>query len=258
MPVYGRFQHDGSIRHAEIEFNAEGDVAYFLDDLFGSKTRTGQSAALDSLTPLAPVAPPKLFAIGLNYADHAAESGQAVPDVPLMWFKAQTAVIAHNETVVVAYPENRTDYEAELVIVIGKGGKGIKEENASEHILGYTNGQDISDRTVQFSESQWARAKSFDTYAPLGPFIYTDIDPNNLPIETRINGEVRQSSNTEQLVFKPEFLVAFLSEHITLQAGDCIMTGTPFGIAPLKDGDVIETRIGKMTPLVNPVKFFTR
>jgi 2-keto-4-pentenoate hydratase/2-oxohepta-3-ene-1,7-dioic acid hydratase in catechol pathway len=253
MPVYGRFHYNGAPRHAEIE----NEVAYFLDDLFGDKTRTGESAPLGELRVLTPVAPPKLFAIGLNYADHAAESGQAVPEAPLMWFKAPTAVIAHGETVIVAHPEHRTDYEAELVIVIGKGGKVIKEENASQHILGYTNGQDISDRVVQRSESQWARAKSFDTYAPLGPFIYTDIDPNHLPIETRVNNEVRQSSNTEQLVFKPEFLVAFLSEHITLQPGDCIMTGTPFGIGPLQDGDLIETRIGDMTPLVNPVKFFT-
>ena len=251
MPVYGRFEYKGEARHAEIE----NDTAHFLDDFFGARTRNGESAPLDGLKVLSPVAPQKLFAIGLNYADHAAESGQAVPEVPLMWFKAPTAVIAHNETVEVAYPDNRTDYEAELVIVIGKGGKGISEADAHQHILGYTCGQDISDRKIQFSESQWARAKSFDTYAPLGPFIYTDIDPNNLPIETRINGEVRQSSNTEQLVFKPDFLVSFLSESITLQPGDCIMTGTPFGIAPLADGDVIETRIGEMAVLVNPVKF---
>lgn len=253
MPVYGRLLYDGTPRHAEIDL--PNNRAHFLDDFFGTRIKTGEAANLSELKILAPVAPPKLFAIGLNYADHAAESGQAVPKEPLMWFKAPTAVIADGETVVIARPDHRTDYEAELVIVIGKGGKSIKEENAGEHVLGYTNGQDISDRVVQRSESQWARAKSFDTYAPLGPFIYTDIDPDHLPVETRVNGEARQSSNTDQMIFKPHFLVAFLSTHITLQAGDCIMTGTPFGIAPLKDGDIIETRIGEMRPLTNPVRF---
>lgn len=251
MPVYGRFLQNGTVRYAEVE----NDVAHFIDDLFGARPRSGESASISELKVLAPVAPPKLFAIGLNYADHAKESNLEVPKQPLMWFKASSAVIAHNETVEVAYPEHRTDYEAELVIVIGKRGKGIAAQDAEQYILGYTNGQDISDRHVQNSESQWARAKSFDTYAPLGPFIYTDIDPNSLPIQTLINGEVRQNSNTNQLVFKPAQLIEFLSEAITLQPGDCIMTGTPFGIAPLKDGDVIETHIGEMAPLVNPVRF---
>jgi 2-keto-4-pentenoate hydratase/2-oxohepta-3-ene-1,7-dioic acid hydratase in catechol pathway len=251
MPVYGRFEYNGAPRHAEIE----NDTAYFIDDLFANRARTGEAAPVAGLKVLAPVAPPKVFAVGLNYADHAKESNLEVPERPLMWFKAPSSVIAHNETVEVAYPDHRTDYESEMVIVIGKRGKGIREAEAGEYILGYTGGQDISDRDIQWSESQWARAKSFDTYTPLGKYIYTDVDPNNLPIETYVNGEVRQSSNTEQLIFKPHFLVSFLSEAITLEPGDIIMTGTPFGIAPLADGDVIETRIGGMETLINPVKF---
>lgn len=254
MPVYGRFDSGGAFRHAEID----NETAHFIDDLFGARARTGESAPLSSLKVLAPVKPPKLFAIGLNYADHAAESNLPLPERPLMWFKAPTSIIAHQETVEVAYPDHRTDYECELVIVIGKRCKGVSEADAASAILGYTCGQDISDRDIQWSESQWARAKSFDTYTPLGQFIYPDIDPNTLPIETRINGAVKQSSNTEQLVFKPAQLVAFLSEAITFEPGDCIMTGTPFGIAPLQDGDVIETRIGDMAPLVNPVTFLSR
>lgn len=251
MPVYGRFEYKGAPRHAEIE----GDTAYFLDDLFGARARTGESASTASLKVLAPVAPPKVFAVGLNYADHAKESNLEVPERPLMWFKAPSSVIAHNETVEVAYPSHRTDYESELAIVIGKRGKGISEADAGDYILGYTASQDISDRDIQWSESQWARAKSLDTYTPLGKYIYTDVDANNLSIETYINGEVRQSSNTEQLIFKPHFLIAFLSEAITLEPGDIILTGTPYGIAPLADGDTIETRIGGMETLVNPVKF---
>ena len=170
-----------------------------------------------------------------------------------MWFKAPTAVIAHNETVEIAYPDHNTDYEGELTIVIGKKCKGASEENALDYVLGYTIGQDISDRNIQYSESQWARAKSFDTYAPLGPFIYTGLDSTNLLVETRVNGQVRQNSSTNQLVFGVAKLVSFLSEAITLEQGDCIMTGTPFGVGPLKSGDVIATRIGPMGPLVNPV-----
>ncbi|MDQ3815311.1 MAG: fumarylacetoacetate hydrolase family protein [Armatimonadota bacterium] len=250
MPVYGRFVFNGVARYAEIE----AETAHFIDDVFGAARRTGESAFLADLKILAPVAPSKLFAIGLNYVDHAKESGQAVPDVPLMWFKAPSAIIAHREVVEIAYPDHRTDYECELTVVMGRRCKGATQENALQHVLGYTIGQDISDRNVQFSESQWARAKSFDTYAPLGPFIYTDLDPSNLPIETRLNSEVKQQSNTNQLVFSVAQLVAFLSEAITLEPGDCIMTGTPFGIGPIKEGDVIETRLGPMEPQIVTVK----
>ncbi|HVF10869.1 MAG TPA: fumarylacetoacetate hydrolase family protein [Abditibacteriaceae bacterium] len=250
MPIYGRFLVNGAARHAEIE----GDTAYFIDDLFGGARRDGASAPVADLKVLAPVAPSKLLAIGLNYEDHAKESGKPVPDVPLMWLKAPSAIIAHGEAVQVAYPEHQTDYEGELTIVIGRRCKGATVDNALDYVLGYTAGQDISDRTVQFSESQWARAKSFDTYAPLGPYIYTDLDPSNLPIETLLNGEVKQRSNTNQLAFNVAHLVAFLSESITLEPGDCIMTGTPFGVGPIQAGDVIETRIGSMQPLINPVR----
>lgn len=250
MPVYGRFLHNGTPRHAEIE----NGTAHIIDDLFGARKQTGESIAVEGAKILSPVAPPKLFAIGLNYADHAKESGKEVPPWPLMWFKAPSAVIAHGETIELAYPEHATDWEAELTMVIGKRCRGASEANALDFVLGYTLGQDISDRDVQFSESQWARSKSFDTYAPLGPFIYTDVDPSNLPISTIVNGDVKQDSNTNQLAYGPAKLVAFLSESMTLEPGDCIMTGTPFGVGPLKEGDVVETRIGDMRPLINPVR----
>lgn len=250
MPIYGRFQVNGAPHHGEVV----DDTVHLVDDLFGACARTGETIALEGAVILAPVAPSKLFAVGLNYADHAKESGKDIPTVPLMWFKAPSSVIAHGETVEIAYPEHRTDYEAELTVVIGKRCKGVKEEDAASYIFGYTNGQDISDRTIQNSESQWTRAKSADTYSPLGPFIYTGLDPAHLPIQCLVNGEIKQDSNTEQLIFSPAKLLAFLSESITFEAGDCIMTGTPFGIGPLKEGDVIETRIADMVPLVNPVR----
>jgi 2-keto-4-pentenoate hydratase/2-oxohepta-3-ene-1,7-dioic acid hydratase in catechol pathway len=254
MPVFGRFRWNGVVRYAEIE----NEVAYAIESPFdwmqGAVKRTGEQAPLSELEILAPVEPPKLFAIGLNYADHAAESGKAVPDVPLMWFKSTAAIIAHGQTVEVAYPEHRTDYEAELTVVIGKTCRNVTEENALDYVLGYTCGQDISDRNIQRSESQWARAKSLDTYAPLGPFIHTDVDPANVEVQTWLNGELKQSGHTRDMIFPVRRLIAFLSEGITLQPGDCIMTGTPEGIGAIGEGDVIETRIGSLTPLRNPVR----
>jgi 2-keto-4-pentenoate hydratase/2-oxohepta-3-ene-1,7-dioic acid hydratase in catechol pathway len=255
MPTYGRFLVHGKPQYAEIKSTADGEVAHFIHDLFERRQYTGDTAPVASLHILPPVNPRKIFAIGLNYADHAAESGKAIPEVPLMWFKAPTALIAHGEAVEVAYPDHRTDYEAELVIVIGRGGKHIPESHAAEHILGYTCGQDISDRVVQRSESQWARAKSMDTYAPLGPYITTGVEVNNWQVECLLNGQVKQSASTDVMIFSPEKLVAFLSKSITLEPGDVIYTGTPEGVGPVKDGDVIETRIGPLTSLVNPVKF---
>ncbi len=269
MSVYGQFIWKGAPRHARIEFSPSGEIAHFLEDLWqnsaltdekltGEKLTgeklTGESARVETLTILSPVTPKKLFAIGLNYADHAAEHGNDVPDEPLMWFKAPSALLAHGGEIEIAMPQNRTDFEAELALIIGKTGKRIAENEAHEYIFGVTNAQDISDRVIQRGESQWARAKSFDTYAPLGPYIYTDLDLANLTIQTVLNGETRQNGHTRDMIFSPSRIVSFLSQHITLEAGDVILTGTPEGVGALKAGDTLETRIGTMKPLLNFVK----
>ncbi len=251
MPVYGRFLHLGKPTYGVVE----GENVQFIDDIFGSKTLTGESAKLADLEILVPVAPSKLFAIGLNYADHAKEHGNEVPDWPLMWFKAPSSLLAHEGTIEIAFPENRTDYEAELAIVIGKRGKKISEAEANDYIFGYAPSQDVSDRKVQRGESQWARGKSMDTYSPIGPFITTDIDVSNVPIQCIVNGEIKQNGNTKDMIFSPQRIVSFVSETITLEVGDVIMTGTPEGVGPLKAGDVVETRIGDMAVLRNHVKF---
>ena len=251
MNTYGRFLVDGEPRYAEIV----GETAHFIADLFVDRSYTGGSAPWRDLVLLPPVSPRKVFAIGLNYADHAAESGQAVPKEPLMWLKSPTAVIAHGATIEIVYPEHRTDYETELTIVIGATCKRVSVEEASQYIFGYTNAQDISDRVIQRGESQWTRAKSMDTYAPLGPFITTGVEPQSWPVQTFVNGELKQDSTTDQLIFSVPELVSFLSQTITLEAGDVILTGTPFGVGPLKEGDVVEARIGPLTPLLNPVRW---
>ena len=251
MLIYGQFRRDDKRLHAEIE----GETAHFIRDLFTDLTRTGESAPLADLEILPPVFPSKLFAIGLNYAAHAAEHGNEVPAEPLMWFKAPSSLLAHKGTIEIAYPDHRTDHEAELAIIIGKAGKAISQAAAPAHILGYCAAQDISDRVIQRGESQWARAKSLDTYTPLGPYIYTDVDPHDLRIQCLVNGEIRQDGHTRDLIFAPARIVEFVSQAITLNAGDVILTGTPAGVGPLHDGDELETRIGDWAPLQNTVRF---
>lgn len=251
MPIYAQLRHKDAPAHAEIE----GGTAFFINHLFSNLTRTGESISLADAEILPPVFPSKLIAIGLNYADHAAEHGNEVPPQPLMWLKAPSSLLSHGGTIEVAFPDHRTDHESELAVVIGKRGKKISEADALDYVLGYTCSQDISDRVIQRGESQWARAKSLDTYTPLGPYIYTDVDPGNLSVQCLVNGELRQDGHTRDLMFSVARIIAFVSEAITLEAGDVILTGTPAGVSALKDGDRVETRIGDFESLVNPVKF---
>lgn len=251
MPIYGQFLRDGAPAHAEID----GETAFFIDNLFSNPARTGESVLIADAEILPPVFPSKLIAIGLNYADHAAEHGNQVPPQPLMWLKAPSSLLAHGGTIEIAFPAHRTDHESELAIVIGKRGKAIAKNDALSYVLGYTPSQDVSDRVIQRGESQWARAKSLDTYTPLGPYISTDADAANLSVQCLVNGELRQDGHTRDLMFSVARLIAFVSQAITLEAGDVILTGTPAGVSALKDGDRVETRIGDFEPLVNFVKF---
>ena len=252
MAIIGRLVWNGHIRYAEIE----NETAYSIHDPFEKDgiVRSGDIAPLNALQVLVPVAPSKILAIGLNYVEHAKESGKDLPSEPLMWLKAPSSMVGPDEPVEIAYPSHRTDYEAELAVIIGRTCKHASEENALSYVLGFTNGQDISDRDIQRSESQWARAKSLDSYTPLGPFIHTDLDPQNVRVQTLVNGEVRQDGHTSDMIFSVAKIIAFISHAITLGAGDVILTGTPAGIGPLKHGDEIETRIGDMMPLKNPVR----
>ena len=255
MAIIGRFEQEGRVRWGLVE----GQDVLFVDNPFASLQPNGERARREEMTILAPAKPPKLIAIGLNYLAHAAEfGGREVPQVPLMWLKAPTSIVAHQSAVEIAYPEHRTDFEAELAIVIGRGGRGISEEQALSHVLGYTSAQDISDRVVQRSESQWARAKSFDTYTPLGPFLYTDLNPQDLTVRTLVNGEEKQQAHTSSMIFSVAHLIAFVSRDITLEPGDVLLSGTPEGVGPLSAGDVLETRIGDMEALVNPVVLRSR
>jgi 2-keto-4-pentenoate hydratase/2-oxohepta-3-ene-1,7-dioic acid hydratase in catechol pathway len=207
--------------------------------------------------------PGKIICIGLNYRDHAEESGAAIPESPIIFSKFPTCVVAANEPIVIPNGSSQVDYEAELAVVIGRKAKNVNKENWLDYVFGYTNFNDVSARDFQFADGQWQRGKSCDTFAPAGEFIATadEIeDPHNLNIQFRLNGEVLQNSNTRELIFKIPALIEFLSETITLEPGDIIATGTPPGVGfarkpPifLKEGDTAEVEIENLGVLTNPV-----
>jgi 2-keto-4-pentenoate hydratase/2-oxohepta-3-ene-1,7-dioic acid hydratase in catechol pathway len=232
----------------------DGEIYRLRGDVFGSPSFEKKPTKLKGVKTLTPVVPSKIIAVGLNYADHALESGKPLPKEPLFWFKATTSLIPDGGKIEVPFANHRTDFEAELCIVIGRRVRNVNPAAAARYIFGFTSAQDISDRTIQNSESQWARAKSFDTFTPLGPYVETKIDARDLNIQMFQNGQLRQNSNTRQLVFDCSRLVSFISANMTLLPGDIILTGTPSGVGPIASGDRLEVRIQGLAPLVNTVK----
>jgi 2-keto-4-pentenoate hydratase/2-oxohepta-3-ene-1,7-dioic acid hydratase in catechol pathway len=224
-------------------------------DLFSGLTKGAAVGDVASIKLLAPIEPGKVVCIGLNYAKHAAEGGVFdLPTEPIIFMKPTTAIIGPGDTIEIANVENDTHYEAELAIVIGKTAKDVEEANALEYVLGYTAGNDVSDRVLQKKDGQWVRAKGFDTYCPLGPVIETSIkDVSDISVASRLNGTTRQSSSTKDLIFSVPFLISFLSKVMTLEPGDVIMTGTPEGVGGMKPGDTIEIEIGGVGVLKNAV-----
>ncbi|MCS7338211.1 MAG: fumarylacetoacetate hydrolase family protein [Verrucomicrobiae bacterium] len=251
MAAIGRFQKDDEIFYAKV---VEGQLYRLRGDIFSTPTFDKRPIPLKGVKTLVPVAPSKIIAVGLNYADHARETGAAVPKQPLFWFKAPSSLLPDGGKIEIPFPEHRVDYEAELAIVIGRRVRNVTPNAASRYILGYTAAQDVTDRTIQAQEGQWCRCKSFDTFTPLGPYIETSIDPHNLTIQLFQNGQLRQNSNTAQMIFNCFELVSFISTHMTLLPGDVILTGTPAGIGPIASGDKLEVRIQGLAPLINTVK----
>src|SRR3954452_11746915 len=251
MAAIGRFQKGDDIFYAKV---VDGELFCLRGGVFGSPSFEKKATRFKGLKVLPPVAPSKIVAVGLNYADHARESGKPLPKEPLIWFKATTSLISDGGKIDIPFPDHRTDYEAELTIVIGRRMRNVTPAAAARYIFGYTTAQDITDRTIQSAESQWCRAKSFDTFTPLGPYVETKIDPHDLTIQTFQNGQLRQNSNTSQLIFNCYQLVSFISTNMTLLPGDIILTGTPSGVGPINSGDRLEVRIQGLTPLVNTVK----
>jgi len=251
MAAIGRFQKGGEIFYAKA---VDGELFRLRGDVFGSPSFDRKPISRKGVKTLVPVVPSKIIAVGINYVEHARETGKPLPREPLIWIKAATSLIPDGGKIEIPFPHHRTDYEAELAIVIGRKIRNVTTTAAARYIFGYTTAQDITDRTIQNAESQWTRSKSFDTFTPLGPLVETQIDPGNLTIQLFQNGQLRQNSNTSQLIFKPAELVSFISTNLTLLPGDVILTGTPSGIGPIQSGDRLEVRIQGLAPLVNTVR----
>lgn len=232
----------------------ENEIVEITGDMFGEYKKTDNVFSLEDIKVLPPTSPSKVLCVGLNYRDHAAEMNKPLPQAPMLFMKPNTAVIAHNEEII--YPSHmskRVDYEGEIAVVIGREAYMVEEQDVEDYIFGYTCINDITARDLQKIDIQFTRGKGFNTFAPFGPFIETEISPNNLGIMTLLNNEVKQDSNTDNLIFKVKTLVSFISKIMTLLPGDIIATGTPAGIGPVKPGDRLEVRIEGIGSLVNHV-----
>ncbi len=220
---------------------------------FGEFQRSAASIPLDSVRLLPPVLPGKIICVGRNYAEHIKETHAEAPTTPLLFLKPPTAVIGPDVTIFLPPQSQQVDHEAELVVVIGKRGRWIQPSEAYSYIYGYTAGNDVTARDLQRKDDQWTRAKGFDTFCPLGPWIDTDFNPADALITCHVNGQLRQMASTRDMIFHIDQLVAFISSIMTLDAGDIIMTGTPAGISQLHPGDVVEVTIDGIGKLRNTV-----
>lgn len=225
----------------------------FPEDSLEDRRESAPPVGVERAAFLTPCRPGKIVAVGLNYRDHARERGKSLPSEPLIFLKPPSAARAHGESILLPAGVGRVDHEAEMAIVIGRKARHLAEAEAAGAILGYTCFNDVTARELQDREIQFTRAKGFDTFAPFGPWIETDLDPSDLAITGSVNGKIRQSSRTRELIFPPAFLVAFLSRVMTLFPGDLIATGTPAGIGPLAPGDRVDVTIEGIGTLSNSV-----
>jgi len=219
----------------------------------GDIKKTGRVLDLSRVKLQSPVMPSKALCVGLNYRDHIEEMKDKVPEKPVIFIKPSSALISPENGIIYPPMVKRLDYEAELCVVIKKYCHNVEEENADEYIMGYTIANDVTARDLQDPHGQWSICKGFDTFMPIGPYVSDEVDPDNLEIESRVNGVVKQHSNTKNLIFKPRFLVSYLSKVFTLRPGDVILTGTPSGVSGMQVGDVCEIEIEGLGILRNRV-----
>lgn len=254
-----RFKADQDVSFGDVVVNGDDVVVRELTGHpFGPPRYSGRGFPITAVKLLAPVLPSKVVAIGKNYADHAAEVGGEVPTEPLIFLKPSTAVIGPGTAIELPPRSDRVDHEAELAVVIGKLCRDVPVDKAGDVILGYTCANDVTARDLQFSDGQWTRAKGFDTFCPLGPWIETSLNltgdnPDSLEVTCEVNGEVRQAGSTDDMVFAVDRIVSHVSSVMTLLPGDVILTGTPGGIGPIEDGDVVAITISGIGTLVNSV-----
>jgi 2-keto-4-pentenoate hydratase/2-oxohepta-3-ene-1,7-dioic acid hydratase in catechol pathway len=247
-----RFQVNEQIFYGEVQGE---QLQVLTGDPLHKYQVTDKFFALAEVKLLAPVTPGKIICVGFNYSDHIQEirKNPRITEEPIIFLAAPSALLHPGETIHLPYPEHETHYEAELVVVIGKEGRDIPLEKAREYIGGYTCGNDVSDRDIQKQDKQWTRAKSFHTFKPLGPFLVRDLAATKLSIQSRVNGQLKQKSNTQLMIWSAEQLVVFISQVMTLCPGDVIYTGTPAGVGPLTAGDLCEIEVEGIGILRNPV-----
>jgi 2-keto-4-pentenoate hydratase/2-oxohepta-3-ene-1,7-dioic acid hydratase in catechol pathway len=233
----------------------EGEnVVPIYGDIFGDYALGEKSYSLEKVKYLPPCRPQKIICVGLNYAEHAAESSlPGIPEEPVLFFKPLSALIGHKDSIMIPGWVDRVDYEGELAVIIGQTLKNVSVEEAEAGIFGCSCINDVTARNIQKKDTQWTRAKGFDTFCPIGPFIITGIDSGNLKIETSLNGKIVQSANTSQLIKKPAEIISYVSRVMTLYPGDVLATGTPKGIGPMKEGDEVIITIENIGSLTNSV-----
>lgn len=247
-----RFESDGKTSYGLLDA-ATGRIREIEGAPFDSVQITGKGLSLDDVRVLAPVSPSKIVAVGLNYRDHAREMGKKIPEEPLLFLKAPSALNDPGGDIVYPRASKRVDHEAELAVVIGRKAKDVKAKHASSVVLGYTCINDVTARDLQVKDGLYARAKGFDSFAPLGPWIETDLDPSALGIRCLVNGQVRQNGNTREMGATVPDLVEFISHIMTLHPGDVIATGTPPGVGSLQVGDEVRIEVEGIGALTNRV-----
>lgn len=247
-----RYQYKNNpIRYGWIYENMVGEVEGTPFDEF---RRLEANLPLENVKLFSPVLPGKIICVGRNYAAHAKEHDAEVPEVPLLFLKPPSSVIGIDQAILLPPQSQQVEHEAELVVVIGKRGRWIATDDALDHVIGYTIGNDVTARDLQRRDGQWTRSKGFDTFCALGPWLETEFNPTDAMITCSVNGEMRQMASTHDMVFRVDQLIAFASSIMTLEPGDIIMTGTPSGVSPLRSGDVVEVSIDKLGTLRNPVE----
>ena len=246
-----RFKHKGKINYGWIY---ENEVGLIEGDLFQEYRRLETEFQLDRIAYLSPVDPGKIVCVARNYEEHAREHQVEVPEYPMIFLKPSSSVISTGESIKIPPQSNQVEHEAELAVVIGKTCKWVQPEEAHQYIFGYTIANDVTARDLQYKDGQWTRAKGFDTFCPLGPWMETELDPSDLLISCRVNGELRQMSSTKEMIFPISQLISYISTIMTLYPGDVILTGTPAGVGVLEIGDEVEISIEGIGLLKNPVR----
>jgi 2-keto-4-pentenoate hydratase/2-oxohepta-3-ene-1,7-dioic acid hydratase in catechol pathway len=231
----------------------ENKVGPIKGDLFGAYQRGEARTSLEKVQLLPPVLPSKIICVARNYAAHAAEHGAPVPEVPALFLKPPSSVIGNGDPILIPPQAERVEHEAELAVVIGKAGRWIDPTQAQDHILGYTIANDVTERVFQRKDLLWTRAKGFDSFCPIGPWIETEFNSADAIISCRVNGELRQMTSTREMVFLIEQLIVFASSFMTLLPGDVLLTGTPEGVGILNPGDTVDIEIEGIGTLTNPV-----